>query len=456
MRRLLLTMAGLLCAGALAALIAGGSAQGSDTYKFDVVFDDARGLIPGQLVKVAGAKAGTISDVSLTPDFKARVSAEIDGRFRPFHQNAACTIRPEGLIAENYIDCDPGNADSAPLRSMDGHAPTVPVDHTTEPVSLLNLFNIFNLPTRQRFMVLIDELGAGFAGEGQNMNDVIRRANPTLTLANQVIGILNHQRGQLATLVDTTNTVAAQAAGHTGALQSFLDRSAALTGQIAAHRDSLSTAVARLPGMLAVAQPALTKLDAVARSGTPLVQQLGAAAPALDSVARDIVPFANSVKPGLHSLDVALKTAIPSLTATGPLLGTLNSFLVKSLPSTQVVGRLFPSLQRTGFSEDLFSVFYYIAAATSRYDSLTHILPAYILSPNNGACGTFATTPVAGCSAHFGGASGFTPRPTASHDRSSAAVASATAQLRRALRKASGGAANGGGSLQNLTGYLLR
>ena len=93
-----------------------------------------------------------------------------------------------------------------------GHPPTVPVTHTTEPVSLLDLFNIFNLPTRQRLMVIINELGIGTSGRGQDFNDVLRRANPALALARQAIGILTTQKAQLATLVDATNTVATEAA----------------------------------------------------------------------------------------------------------------------------------------------------------------------------------------------------------------------------------------------------
>src|ERR1700737_1919955 len=123
----------------LAVLGVRSGAQGSSTARFDVIFDDARGLVGGQLVKIAGAKAGSIKNVVVTPEFKARIEATVDSRFMPFHQNATCTIRPEGLIAENYVDCDPGTADSPPLRASGAHPPTVPVAHTTEPVSLLDL-----------------------------------------------------------------------------------------------------------------------------------------------------------------------------------------------------------------------------------------------------------------------------------------------------------------------------
>ena len=112
----------------------------------------------------------------------------------PFRPNATCTIRPEGLIAENYIDCNPGSPPAPILKGENGFPPTVPVQNTSEPVSLLDLFNIFNVPTRERFAALISELGIGTAGEGQNFNDILRRANPALALARQVIGILAARR----------------------------------------------------------------------------------------------------------------------------------------------------------------------------------------------------------------------------------------------------------------------
>ena len=224
-------------------------------------------------MKVAGAKAGTIENVVVTPDFKARVEATIDSRFMPFHRDATCTIRPEGLIAENYVDCDPGTPASPPLPSLGGQPPTVPVANTTEPVSLLDLFNIFNLPTRQRFTAIVDELGIGTSGRGQDFNEILRRANPALALARQVISILNRQRAQLGAIIDATGTIAAEGAGHTAAVQSFLDRAAALStpdreppGQAFAGRRPAAGAAG---GGAAVARSSSTRSPATGRRWWP-------------------------------------------------------------------------------------------------------------------------------------------------------------------------------------------
>jgi ABC-type transporter Mla subunit MlaD len=408
-RRLAAIVLALPVAVVLALLATGAIAQGSSQGRFDVIFDDARGLVAGQLVKIAGAQAGTIQNVVVTPDFKARIEASVDSRFLPFHQDATCTIRPQGLIAENYVECDPGSANSRPLQAKGGMAPTVPVRRTTEPVSLLDLFNIFNQPTRERLTVLVNELGIATAARGQDLNDLLRRANPSLALARQVIGILNSQRSQLATIADATNTIAAEGAGHTQDVQRFLDRAATLTSLTASHRGALAQAIKRLPAMLAAARPALARLDTVAVDGTPLLRQIHTAVPSLNRLSADLGPFVKAARPGLQQLAGAVSKAVPTLEDTAPLLRTLRGYADRSKSGTLLTARLFENLQQHGFVENFLSVTYYIAASLARFDTTSHMLAILLISPDNGVCGNYATTPVPACSAHYGRQAAFTP-----------------------------------------------
>jgi phospholipid/cholesterol/gamma-HCH transport system substrate-binding protein len=402
MRRLATLVLAVAAVVALVTLLSGSSDPASSTARFDVILDDARGLVGGQLVKIAGARAGTIDTVVLTSGFKARLEASVDRRFMPFHANATCTIRPEGLIAENYLECDPGTPGSPVLVASGGHPPTVPVTNTTEPVSLLDLFNTFNLPTRERMSVIVDELGIATAGRGTDLNQVLLRANPTLRAARDAISILTRQRAQLQTLIDSSDKLATTGAAGKVELQRFLDRAAGLSSLTAAHGSPLSESIARLPALLAATEPSLTQLDAVATQGTPLLQQLTAAAPSLDRVANDLGPFAAVAKPALSKLSVALANAIPAIRQSTPLIGTIRSYAHRSKSSTALSAKLFTNLERHGFSEEFLSVFYYTAASLARFDGTSHILPLYLLAPNNGACGQYATQPVAGCSAHYG------------------------------------------------------
>jgi phospholipid/cholesterol/gamma-HCH transport system substrate-binding protein len=417
-RRLAAIFVALLGGGALAAILASASAQGSSSSTFEVVFDDARGLISGQLVKVAGAQAGSVQNVTVVKQgssghasFKAKIEGSIDAKFMPFHTNATCTIRPQGLIAENYLECDPGSPPAPVLESKGGQPPTVPVQNTSEPVSLLDLVNIFNAPTRQRFALILNELGIGTSGEGQNFNDILYRANPTLKLANQVIGILARQSSQLQTLIDGTNTIAQEGANHTGAVQSFLDQAAAVTSTTAAHRSNLELAINRLPALLATAQPSLAQLDVVAREGTPLVQQIHVAAPYLNRVSRDLRPFVAQAKPGLAKLATALDKGIPAIKHITPVVKALGDYTTRSLAKTQLSGKLFTSLQHAGFIENFLGIVYYVGASISRFDQNSHLLDFALENIANGACIAYATTPVPGCGANYGSAPASAARP---------------------------------------------
>lgn len=411
MRRLGAVLVAALLIGWGASALASSGSNGAATGRFDVIFDDARGLVAGQLVKIAGARAGSILGVHLTAGFKARIEASVSARFLPFHQDATCTIRPEGLIAENYLECDPGTAASPPLRAVGGRPPTVPVSRTTEPVSLLDLFNTFNLPTRQRLTVLFNELGIATAGRGQDLNQILLRANPTLSLARQTIDILLSQQTQLKALIDSTATIAAQGARHAGSLQSFLDRASALVSLTAEHRSALAQGIQRLPGLLTRVRPALTQVDAVATQGTPLLGQLQAAAPVLEQVSQDLRPFVAAANPGLARMSTALRTAIPALHRSLPLLSNLEAYARRSAPSTELTAKLYKNLQRHGFVEEFLSVAYYVATSLARFDSTSHLLPLLLLAPHNGACGMYATKPVKGCGAHYGSEPAYRPEP---------------------------------------------
>jgi phospholipid/cholesterol/gamma-HCH transport system substrate-binding protein len=400
-------LAAIVITLALTAL--GGAASASSSGTFDVIFDDARGLIAGQLVKVAGANAGTITHVSVTSNFKARIQASIDSRFLPFHTDATCEIRPEGLIAENYIDCDPGTLGSPVLTSQNGLPPTVPVQNTQEPVSLMDLFNVFNVPARERFALIIDELGIGTAGEGENFNAIIRRANPALAYARDAIRVLDSQQAQLKTILSATNVIAAQAAAHTGDLQRFLDQAAQASATTADHSGALAAAVQRLPGLLAAAEPALKQLNTVAIDGTPLVNEIHTAIPALNTLSQRLGPFVKIAKPALAKLAVTFTKAVPAVRETTPVFETIKHYLKLSLPSTIQIAKVFENLQQHGFTENFLANLYYLAALTARYDSVGHLAVAYLIDPQDGACGAYASKPVPGCSANYGNQSAYTP-----------------------------------------------
>jgi virulence factor Mce-like protein len=233
----------------LVAILAVNRGSSSD-YKVAAIFDTANGLVSGQQVKVAGAVVGSVGGVELRAGgdgFKARIVMEIDKRFEPFRSDASCTILPEGLISENFVECKPGQARAPLAAAAGGTTPTVPLAHTTVPFSLQDVLNVLSLPTDERLSVLISQLGIGTAGQGQNINAILRRANPALQQSQRVLQIVDDQRAQLATAVGQTAQVLGSLARRSASVREFVDRAATVAQTTAAHRTQLGQAIARRP-----------------------------------------------------------------------------------------------------------------------------------------------------------------------------------------------------------------
>jgi phospholipid/cholesterol/gamma-HCH transport system substrate-binding protein len=94
----------------------GASDGGGAGYKVRATFDNVAAAVPGEDVKIAGAKVGVIESMDVTPRKKAAVVLRIDNAdFAPFHRDAHCTVRPQSLIGEKFVECTPGTAGSPEL-----------------------------------------------------------------------------------------------------------------------------------------------------------------------------------------------------------------------------------------------------------------------------------------------------------------------------------------------------
>ena len=118
MRRILAASALLAAVATVAAFVAigGASASGpSAEGSYKIEFDNAFGLVDGSQFKVSGVPAGTITSIDLdqqTLHAVVTVNVSQDG-FGAFHADAFCQSRPQSLIGEYFVDCQPGNSGPA-------------------------------------------------------------------------------------------------------------------------------------------------------------------------------------------------------------------------------------------------------------------------------------------------------------------------------------------------------
>ena len=71
-------------------------------------------------MKVAGAVVGTVKTLDVTDDKKAAIDAQDhEPGFTPFHEDAHCTIRPQSLIGEKFVECTPGPGQAPELAKIE-------------------------------------------------------------------------------------------------------------------------------------------------------------------------------------------------------------------------------------------------------------------------------------------------------------------------------------------------
>lgn len=402
----LATLAALAVAGLALTLGASrsGAADGTpSTYRVNAIFDTAKGIIPGQVVKIAGARVGSVDDVTLTEDFKARIEMTVDGRFAPFRSDAACDIQPEGLISERFVQCDPGSPDGRELQQENG-VPTVPVERTKVPVAITDLFNIFNLPVRQRFTVIVSSLGLGLAGRGTDVNEIIRRASPTLGLVRDVLQRLERDKRDLQDAVSATDAVVAQLAQRPERVGDFVDRAARLTSRTARHTSALRQGIRDLPALLDETEPTVRRFETFSRASTPLLRQLRTAAPQLTRLLTQVKPFAEAGRPALRSLNTTSMTGRRTIEVAAPVVDLLRTFAGAALPTGTQLADLVTNLRDRGVTESVGRFAYNAVGFTGRYDKHGHIAPAHAFF---NACAIFAETPSPDCRATY-----TTPTPT--------------------------------------------
>jgi ABC-type transporter Mla subunit MlaD len=378
----------------------------NDHYFVRAIFDNASTLVAGEDVKIAGAPVGVISDMDVTPDKRAAVTLRIDDEgFVPFKEDARCSIRLQGLIGEKFVECEPGSTSKAPLAVIedgDGEGERLlPVENTSSPVDLDLLNNIMRLPYRQRFAILLSELGTGLAGRGEELNEVIHRANPALRETDEVLAILAGQNRALARLAANSDRALAPLARERERFAHWIVE-ANRTGEASAERRTdIARGIDRLPAFLRELRLLMVDLEGLTDQGTPLLDDLGAAAPDLGRLIRAQGTLADASRESFPSLGDALERGRPALMDARPLIRDLGRLGEQLAPVSVDLDDLTESLDSTGAIERLNDFLYYLALSTNGFDSLGHYLRAGLVT---NTCTEYATTASSiACNANFTG-----------------------------------------------------
>jgi ABC-type transporter Mla subunit MlaD len=359
-RRIIAGAAVLVAVGAFLALTLGSSSTGSgSTYKVEL--QNAFGLVNGGDFKVAGVRVGKIQSIDLCKyDKSAHCQYKLDAvvtvtvnrkGYGQFRSDAFCQSRPQSLIGEYFLDCDPGSSGRV-LKPCPSSECTIPVDHTQSTIPADLVQNIMQLPYRERFTLIINELGAAVAARSMDIQSALRRADPALAETDNLLALLANDARTIRDLNVAANTVITALANNNGQVKRFIveaNNAARDSASPQANPASCGYSAAahcveatwqKLPGFLEQLRPALAKLGAASDAQDVVFSNLNAAASNLHRFFVDLVPFSNQSRvsiacgergeapcpQGGASLGSLSATGISAVRAATPTVADLRQF----------------------------------------------------------------------------------------------------------------------------------
>ncbi len=398
----------LVLAGAVLVVFATGS--GNDgSYRVRAIFKNASFVIPGEDVKIAGVRVGKIETLDLTPDNKAAVVLAIDDpNYHDFRTDAFCIVRPQSLIGEKFIECQPtqprapGTA-PAPLLPKIKNGPgkgqyLLPSTNTAKAIDIDLLNNIMRLPLRERFTIIINELGTGLAGNGAALNAALKQSNPAFKAFDQVLAILAQQNRTLASLAVNGDTVLAPLARSRKQIQGFINASAKTATATAEKSIALQANIKLFPPFLRQLTPTMNELGNLSDQFTPVVSDLSRSADSINTFVTGAPAFTSAGTTAFKSLGDTADIGGPALQASLPLVQSLGTLSKTAVPLTQNLSAFLTSLKTQGGINRLMDFVFYGAGGINGYDQYGHYLRARLVLTT---CQTYVLVNQLGCTANF-------------------------------------------------------
>jgi len=359
MRRILLSAGIVLVLGAFI-VIAGGFMSGPSNPTYKLEFDNAFGLVNGAQFKVAGVPAGSIQSINLCYEDKhahcqnkldALVTVQVTSKgFGAFRSDASCQSRPQSLIGEYFVDCQPGQYGKTLASGS-----TLNASHTFSTIPADLLADIMRMPQRERLTLIVNELGAAVAGRSLDLQTALRRAVPALDETDNLLNLLGNDSQTLKALTANSNAVVTALANNSKNVQNFIVEANNAATDTATQQASLKTTLQRFPGFLEQLKPAMAKLGSAATANTPVVTNLNAAAGQLHTFFTNLAScsqphtgnqcgFANASLPALQSLGQASVTGKTAVQAAAPTVSILNKFAAPTSQGGAGTGELAQNL----------------------------------------------------------------------------------------------------------------
>jgi len=344
---------------------------GNGGHGYNLLFQNASQLVPGNQVLIGGQPAGSVDSIELTDDNLAKIHVTVE---QELHEGTSAVVRATSLsgVANHYVSLSPGPNSNPALEDE----ATVDLGSTTTPVDLDQFLNTFPAPTRRALGEFIRGNAEQFADRGPDANRTFKYFAPALNRTSAFVRELNADERLFERFVVNSSKLSTAVAQRGNELSSAVSNASTAFGAIASQNEAFSETLRLLPPVFRQANTTFVNLRAALDDIDPLIET---AKPAT----KDLAPFLRELRPVLSRAVPVFKNLRLSTSRKGfandtvELLGFLPAVQersAKTFPhSEQAIEAFQPNLNfARAYTPDIFNGFGRLGQITGYYDGNGH------------------------------------------------------------------------------------
>jgi ABC-type transporter Mla subunit MlaD len=341
---------------------------------------------------------------------KAIVVLKIDDPgFQDFRADASCQVRTQALIGEKFVDCRPtlprapGSPPPPPLHEVPDGQPgagqhLIPLQQNGTSVEPDLVQDILRRSYADRLRLILNDLGAGFAAQGENVAEIIRRGNPVLRDTDTLLATLASQRRQLAQLAADSDQILQPLARERDHVAGFF-ANAGVTAQATAERGTeLEADFEKLPAFLRELRSTMASLHGFSVGTEPVMADFNRSATDLSTATKRLTPFLGNSIAAVRSLGGVSGQVGSNITSSQPLLDQLNTLAQTGQRPLANGSAFLTSLRQHQGLDRLMDLIYNTTGSVNGFDSYGHTLRS-VVQPTN--CVDYTPLNFTGCSSKW-------------------------------------------------------
>jgi phospholipid/cholesterol/gamma-HCH transport system substrate-binding protein len=354
----------------VAYLVFGGG--GGSNYQLE--FAEAGQLVRGDQVQVGGVPVGSITDIVLTKDFRARITIHVDSSLAPLHQGTVAQVRVPSLssVANRYIALSPGPNNYPALAA----GSTLPASATREVVDLDQLFNTLNPKTRRGLAGFIQGTAEQYAGAARDLGVSTEYFPPALNASDHFFSELVRDQPVFTNFLVESAKAVTTIAARKEQLTDLIENANTTFTAIGSQQAQLAQGLRQLPVTLRQGNRTFAEVPSTFGALKQLVDTSRPTTKSLIVLLERLRPLLNTATPAVRNFSLAFNRPGPNndLTDLVRALPALARTLTTSAPSS--VTALQESVPITAFfgpySPDLSGTLRTFGQAGSYYDADGH------------------------------------------------------------------------------------